>query len=148
MSGYEAAAVMSALSTGLSMAQQQAQSRHQAAYQRAQAQTQINQIRATQAIEERRRRDRLRRALATQRARFAAQGVGGGGSANAVLGGLAAETDREGAESRQLADMRIGAINDEVAWTRRRNLLAKSQANQRTAFALLERELPKLPLFR
>jgi len=73
-------AAMSAMQLGMDMAQQNAAQ----AQAKAEAQAQTQQIQQTQAIQSRERQEQLRRALATQRARFGAQGIGGDGSAAAV----------------------------------------------------------------
>lgn len=107
------------------------------------ANARIAQVRKTEAIEERRRRERLRQALATQRARFGAQGLAGGGSADAVLGGLTADTDRDIGDSRALTAMRIDDINRSLAQSRRRNLL---ETNQKLALGAFREAAPYLNL--
>lgn len=88
------------------------------------ARQRIQEIEAAQDVEERDRQQRLRRVLAARRAAYGAQGVASaGGSAAAVLEGLAALSDAEGRDSRSLADARVRAIEDELARRRRRSLL-------------------------
>lgn len=142
MGGVLPSAAMTALQMGLETAQQ----RTQAQAQKADARRQAEQVRLTQEANERQRRDRLRRVLATQRARFASQGIGEGGSAQAVLGGLASEAERENAEGRALASSRISRINDELEWSRRRSLLEASRPANRLAFGLVQRGFRTLPL--
>ena len=111
------------------------------------ARAQTQQIAQTQAIATRQRQDQLRRALATQRARFGAQGVAAGsGSAEAALGGLEAEATREDTESRSLGELRIGRLNDQLDWQRRRNLLEASSSGSRSAFSLVQRGLRSVSL--
>ena len=142
MGSFAATAAMTVLQ--LAQAQKQARAQNHAAAAAAQSQTQ--QIRRAQEIRERERRERLRRALATQRAQFGFQGLGRGGSAEAVLKGLASKTDRAIQDDRGLNDLRIGDINRTFDQRRRRNLLDASDARRRTAFGLLERGLNGLSL--
>jgi hypothetical protein len=134
---------MSALQLGMDAAQQRAAS----AEARSDARAQSQQIQQSQAIADRQRRDQLRRALATQRARFGAQGItASAGSAEAALGGMAAEVERESADSRAVSSMRINKINDELDWQNRRNLLEASSPTYRTAFSLMQRGVRSFPL--
>lgn len=143
MGGIIPSAAMTALQMGMDVAQQK--SAEQQAKAEARAQTQ--QIEQTQAIASRQRQDQLRRALATQRARFGAQGVAAGsGSAEAALGGLEAEATREDAESRSLGELRIDRLNDQLDWQRRRNLLEASSSGSRSAFSLVQRGLRSVSL--
>lgn len=103
MGGVLPSAAMSVLQMGF----EAEQARGQTAAQEANARAQTEQIRQNQIIEDRNRGDRLRRALATQRARFGAQGIGSGGSSQAVLAGLAAEAEQEHADSRAQTSSRI-----------------------------------------
>ncbi len=142
MGSFAATAAM----TVLQLAQAQQQARAQNAAAGAAAQSQIQQIRRTQEIRERERRERLRRALATQRAQFGSQGLGRGGSAEAVLKGLATDTDRAIQDNRSLNDLRIGDINRAFDLRRRRSLLDASDIRRRSAFGLLERGLNSFSL--
>lgn len=142
MGGMLPTAAMSAMQLGMDMAQQNAAQ----AQAKAEAQAQTQQIQQTQAIQSRERQEQLRRALATQRARFGAQGIGGDGSAAAALGGLAAEAAREDQDASTLSATRIDRINDGLAWQQRRSLLDASQSRYRTAFSLMQRSLRSVPL--
>jgi hypothetical protein len=143
MGGILPSAAMSALQLGLDAAQQS----NAQAEAKAEARAQAEQLRQTQDIAARRRRDQLRRALATQRARFGAQGIAaGGGSAEAAIGGLEAEAAREEADAQSLSALRLGRLNDELDWQRRRNLLDASSSRYRTAFSLVQRSLRSVPL--
>lgn len=142
MGGMLPTAAMSALQLGLNAAQQ-AGAQDEA---KAQARAQVRQIEQTQEIASRQRRDQLRRALATQRARFGAQGIAYGGSAEATLSGIEAEAAREEADAQSLNDLRIGRLNDQLDWQRRRNLLDASSPQYRTAFSLVQRSLRSVPL--
>jgi hypothetical protein len=143
MGGILPSAAMSALQLGLDAAQQS----NAQAEAKAEARAQAEQLRQTQDIAARQRRDQLRRALATQRARFGAQGIAaGGGSAEAAIGGLEAEAAREEADAQSLGALRLGRLNDELDWQRRRNLLDASSSRYRTAFSLVQRSLRSVPL--
>lgn len=143
MGGMLPTAAMSAMQLGMDMAQQNSAQ----AQAKAEAQAQTQQIQQNQVIQSRERQEQLRRALATQRARFGAQGISdGSGSAAAALGGLQAEADREDQDASSLSALRIGRINDDVEWQQRRSLLDASQSRYRTAFSLMQRSLRSVPL--
>ena len=138
MGGLLPSAAMSALQLGMDAAQQQAARDAE----KDDAKAQMQQIQQVQVTTDRQRRDQLRRALATQRARFGAQGLASSsGSADAVLTGIQAESEREQADSQTLSGMRVGRIGDQLDWQRRRSLLAASAPPYRTAFSLLQRGL-------
>lgn len=154
MGGFVPAAAMSIMQLGTQAAQrkqQMTQQNQQAELARAageaQARAQIEQIQQSRQASERERRDALRRALATQRARYGAQGIGAaGGSADAVLAGMAAEAQRQAAEARDLAETRMSQIRNQVAWQNRKNLLDASQFASRSAFNLVQQGLRTVPL--
>jgi hypothetical protein len=80
----------------LSEAQQQKKYQaQQAAIQTQQAQNDINALEAQKAQAEQDRRERLERTTASQRAAFAASGVSGDGSGNAVFDNLLQEAGKE-----------------------------------------------------
>ncbi len=133
---------MAALQVGMTAAQQKAQQ----AAEKADAKFQSAQIRAAQAVDERTRRERLRQALASQRAQFGARGLGGSGSASAVLAGLAEESDRQALDAAGLADYRVGRLQAQLSSSSRRSLLAASQPYSRIAFGLVQRNLQTTPL--
>jgi len=136
-------AAMSALQFGMDMAQQNASQ----AEAKADARAQTQQIQQQQEVQSRERRDQLRRALATQRARFGAQGIAaGGGSVEAALGGLEAEAARDEQDAASVGTMRITRINDELDSQQRRNLLDASSTRYRSAFSLMQRSLRSVPL--
>ncbi|MBK8208788.1 MAG: hypothetical protein IPK78_01385 [Rhodospirillales bacterium] len=143
MGGMLPTAAMSALQFGMDMAQQNASQ----AEAKADARAQTQQIQQQQEVQSRERRDQLRRALATQRARFGAQGIAaGGGSAEAALGGLEAEAARDEQEASSVGTMRINRIDDQLDWQKRRNLLDASSPRYRSAFSLMQRSLRSVPL--
>ena len=82
----------------------------------AKAQAQAADIRAGAEERERQRRRRLKQALARARARFGAAGTGSaGGSAAALLGGLATESEREGRHAGTAASRRLAALGADRA---------------------------------
>lgn len=118
MSGLETVAAVVSLGTGILGGLQQAAAQNEAARAR------VAQIRRAREIEEARRRDLLRREQATRRARFGAAGIAGtGGSADAVLRGLALDSARRGAEDASLDRLRTGDIRARAAARNRINLL-------------------------
>jgi hypothetical protein len=138
MGGMVPTAAMSALQLGMDSAQQDA-SRQQA---KAEAQAQTQQIQQTQQVQSQQRQDQLRRALATQRARFGAQGIAAtGGSVDATLAGLQAEADRDEANAQSLNSLRISRINNQADWQGRKSLFDVSSQQYRTAFSIMQRGL-------
>ncbi len=133
---------MAALQVGMTAAQQEASR----SAQKADAKFQTAQIRAAQEVDDRSRRERLRQALATQRARYGASGLNDSGSASAVLAGLAEESDRQALDAAGLADARIGRLQAQLATSNRTSLLAASQPYSRIAFGLVQRNLQTSPL--
>jgi hypothetical protein len=153
MGSFVPAAAMSVLQLGAQSAQrnlQIAQQNQQAALARAaeeaQARGQIEQIQQSAQANERQRQYAIKRALATQRARYGAQGIGAGGSADSVLAGMAAEAQRENQETRKAAQLRINQIREQGAWQNTRNLLDASQFANRSAFNLVQQGLRTVPL--
>ena len=146
MGGINPAMALFVVKTGIGLIQQRQQARAQNAAAAAAAQSQTQQIRRAQEIRERQRREQLRRALASQRASFGAQGIGRGGSADAVLKGLSDDTERRIGDQRSLNDLRIGNINFALEQRRRRNLLELSSTPNRAAFNLLGKGLETFSL--
>lgn len=139
MGGTEALLAISAMSTAMGV--QQAHSQSKAANKAAQAQVnaQARQLRESQAIEERRERERLKQNLATQRARFGAAGVSGaGGSSAALLKGLFDRTERDLDDTRRLNLMRTEDLYTNLAHTKRRNLLDASGKIGQSVLGLAE----------
>lgn len=153
MGGFLPTAAMSVLQLGVETAQQRKkleQQKKQAELartaQEAQARSQIAQIRQEQQAEQGERRDALRRALATQRARFGAQGLGGGRSSDAVLAGLAAEAAREDEAAREQAKLRVGRIKEDLGYRNRKSLLDTAQYGTQATFGLIQQGLRRIPL--
>ena len=147
MASFIPTAAMAVMQMGVDTAQRGRQARIAQSTAADQAQFQAEQIRQAQAIESEKRRRALRDALATQRARFGAQGVAVGASADAVLGGLAKEAADQERHSGALNNLRIGQIQNQAAWSGRRNLLEQSQSTYRAAFNLAQKGLQRVPLF-
>jgi hypothetical protein len=142
MAGFVPSAAMAALQMGVTMAQQKATY----AAQKGEAKTKAAQIQLAQDVDARDRQERLRRALAAQRARFGGQGLSASSSANAVLEGLAAEANREQAGANALAQGRVDQLGSALASAQRKNLLAAAQPYNRLAFNVLQRNLDTHPL--
>lgn len=147
MGGFVPAAALSAVQMGITQAQQerQADAAHSAA--KADAKTRIAQINAAEAADNRLRQDRLRRAQASQRANFGAQGLGTGGSAQAVLSGLSKEAALGAAEQRKLGNLRTSQIKDQLDWQRRRSLLDVADSKSNAALNILKQSSSKTNLF-
>ena len=153
MGSFVPAAAMSVLQLGaqsaqrnLQIEQQNQQAKFARAAGEAEARGQIEQIQQSTQASERQRQEAIRRALATQRARYGAQGIGAGGSADAVLAGMAVEAQRDTQEARKVAQLRINQIREQTAWQNTRNLLDASQFANRSAFNLVQQGLRTVPL--
>ncbi len=108
MSGFESMIPMVA-STAMSVASQVGRNSaaEDAAEAQAEAQNRQNQyIYQQQEREQQRQRNLLEQATASQRARMGALGVGGGGSADAILAGMAEDTAQAILDSNQAAQAR------------------------------------------
>lgn len=125
-----------AVKMGLSAAQQS----NQQDVHDANSRSKIQQIQQAQKLDERRRREQLKHALAARRARFAAQGISPSGSADALLAGLALEAERQDAEERDAANTRVNLIKDQSAYSRRRSLLDTYGTLSQTAFNLVQKQ--------
>lgn len=139
MGGFTPQAVMTAIGLGLDIVQR----RRQAGAARAQIEEETAasaaEIEARRAAAEREREARLKRALAAQRARFAAGGLNPGqGSAAAVLEGLVAEAEREAEDDRERVNSRLGLLER----NRRRRLDLLAAERERGALDVFRRTLP------
>jgi RNA 3'-terminal phosphate cyclase len=76
MGGFVTSAALSAMEYVVDEKQRKAESKVEQAAAQSEAASEVAQIQQAEAIEKAERQDRLRRALATQRARFGAQGTG------------------------------------------------------------------------
>ena len=102
MGGFETVA-LSALGAIQNSSRMRAQNSALAARQQAQA----NQLMQARRVNERDKRARLASLQATQRARFGAAGIGSGGSADAVMNGLAESTEQSIRDGRVATRMRL-----------------------------------------
>lgn len=125
-----------AMKMGLTAAQQS----NERAARDANTQSNIERIQQAQKLDERRRREQLRHALAARRARFGAQGISSSGSADAVLAGLAKEAGRQDAEERALAKNRINLLKDQSSYSKQRSLLNSYSALSQNALGLIQRQ--------
>lgn len=113
---------LSQLQTQQRLAQQQAQN---------DAALQAQKISGDAAAEETRRKQALKRAIAKQKTLFAAQGLSGGGSADAVLLGLFEESEAERKEREQLDAIRKQALSQNLEQQRQKDLLSTTQLAER-----------------
>ena len=139
MGGFSPQAAMAVVQLGLNAIQNRRQARASRDQIEADAAASTAELEASRAEAARERDARLRRALAAQRARFAAGGLDPAqGSAAAVLGGLVAEAEREAEEDRERVNSRLGLL--ERRRRRRLDLLAAEQ--ERASLNLFRRQLP------
>ncbi|HEY7610403.1 MAG TPA: hypothetical protein VIF14_14305 [Alphaproteobacteria bacterium] len=88
-------------------------------------------------IEERRRQEQLRRERAQRLARFGAQGLAASdGSPEAVLGGLTAESARQGAESMRQRSLAMSGSLLDLADRNRLTLLRAAEAREKAALGV------------
>lgn len=146
MASFIPTAAMAALKMGVDAAQRGKENKAAQGAREDQARFQAEKIRQTQMIETEKRKKAVRDALATQRARFGAQGVSVGGSADAVLSGLAKAAADQERQARDLDRLRIREIENQSGWLGRRNLLEQSESTTRAAFSLAQKGLQKLSL--
>lgn len=146
MGGFVTSAALSAMQYVVDEKQRTAQSKVEQAAAQSEAQAEVAQIQQAEAVEKADRQDRLRRALATQRARFGAQGTGSGDSSAAALGGLAADADREAREAAELTDIRLQRVNDQLATVKRKSLLDTKYPRYQKAISAVRQGVSGLSL--
>ena len=101
---------------------------------------------AQQKTEELNRAD-LRKELATQRARFGAQGiVSTDGSSKAVLDGLRKQTEEAINDNRAASNRQVDDIGRKISNSRRLNLLQESYDKPRRMYGLLRQSIRNIPL--
>lgn len=137
MGGFATSTAFSAMQYAMDNAQSKEKAKVNAASAAAAAQSQADQIKTSQQIEERTRQDNLERQLASSRARFGAQGTSGGGSSTAALATLAGDAAQESADSVELANQRIQRINDEYRWGQSKSLLDSTYPAYRSGLSLV-----------
>ncbi|OHC74839.1 MAG: hypothetical protein A3G18_10380 [Rhodospirillales bacterium RIFCSPLOWO2_12_FULL_58_28] len=101
---------------------------------------------AQQKTEELNRAD-LRKELATQRARFGAQGiVSTDGSSKAVLDGLRKQTEEAINDNRAASNRQVDDIGRKISNSRRLNLLQESYDKPRRMYGLFRQSIRNIPL--
>lgn len=119
-----AAAAVTAVTTAISMVQQQAQARAQQRTQQVAVNRQIQTRRMEQARREKEMREQAKRQQATARASFGARGVSStGGSGNALLQGIDADTEEAIADDRRALDFGIETLRENQRARQRQSLL-------------------------
>lgn len=146
MGGFATTAALSAMQYAVDSKQRGAEAKLEQQQAKAAAQSQAAQIQQAEAIDQQDRQERLRRAMATQRARFGAQGIGGGGSSEAALAGLAAEAEREGAQDQKVSALKLQRVGQEYAYGQRRSLLDETYPRYRTALSAVRQGLSGVSL--
>lgn len=125
MGGYETLVM-----AGMNMINARQQTKAQNAAIAAQQQQQTQRLEYARAVRERQQREQLRRDQASRRARFGASGVSSaGGSAQALINGIATEAEQNIRDMRTPYQFRIDDLGSAATKKRRANLLEyKSQA--------------------
>lgn len=130
-------ALSSLATVGLNLALADQAQRRQSRTINAERDRRVDDIERRSAEEQRRSDERLRRQLASQRARAGAAGVGGSASANAILRGLVEEADATDQARRQEASQSIETLNRNARRARRNNLLDLAGSSTRQGLSLL-----------
>jgi len=92
----------------------------------AQIESEKQRLKASHKIEERKRKEALKRQLAARRARMAASGAGGaGGSGRAILSGLISQSEKQREEAAQQLGWGIGDLNTKSLLNRGNSSLSK-----------------------
>ena len=132
-------ALSSLASVGLNLALADQARRRQSRNIDAERDRRVEAIESRNAEEERQAAERLRRQLASQRARAGAAGVGGSASSNAVLRGLVEEASAVEQSRQQEAARSISTLNRNARNARRNNLLDFASGTARQGISLLSR---------
>ena len=132
-------ALSSLATVGLNLALAQQAAQRQSRDIKAERDRQVRAIRARDEEALRQQQETLRRRLAAQRARAGAAGVGGGGSADAVLRGLIEEADAAGLARTAASSRQISEIRRSASRSRRNNLLDLAGGAGGSALSLLGR---------
>lgn len=133
---------------GLNMIAQQQQARAAKRAAQEQANRDLQRIHLAQQIEERNKRESLKRAEAAHRAHFGGRGIGAsGGSAAAVQRGLQQQTARDLEDAAHLRQFQINDINSRSRSNQKANLLNASNAARHTLFRTVLNRLPTKSLF-
>ena len=132
-------ALSSLATVGLNLALADQAQRRQSRTINAERDQRIDTIERRNAEERRRIEDRLRRQLASQRARAGAAGIGGSGSSNAIIQGLIEEASIADQTSQQEASQSVATINRNARNARRNNLLELADSSARRGISLISR---------
>lgn len=132
-------ALSSLASVGLNLALADQAQRRQSRTINAERDQQIDTIERRNAEEQRKIEERLRRQLASQRARAGAAGVGGSASSNAILRGLVEEASAVDQVRQQEASQSVTAINRNARNARRNNLLELANSSANRGISLISR---------
>lgn len=147
MGAFASSAALTALQLGLEVAQKKAAQKDAREAQKADAKAQAAQIRQAQAIDQRERRERLRRALAAQRARFGAQGLSPhGGSSAAVLSGLVSSAEAKDRGLREMTKLRLQRLDDQLDAKGSSSLLQTAYPIARSGISLVGRGINRSSL--
>ncbi|MGI9487320.1 MAG: hypothetical protein ACR2RF_15875 [Geminicoccaceae bacterium] len=132
-------ALSSLASVGLNLALADQAQRRQSRTINAERDQQVDAIERRNAEEQRKIEDRLRRQLASQRARAGAAGIGGSASSNAILRGLVEEASVIDQARQQEASQSVATINSNARNARRNNLLELANNSARRGISLIRR---------
>lgn len=146
MGGFVTSAALSAMQYVVDEKQRAAESKVDMTTAQSEAESEVAQIQKADAIEKADRQERLRRALATQRARAGAQGTGSGGSTTATLEGLAADADRETRESDELTNIRLQRVSDQLTSVKRKSLLETTYPRYQKAISAVRQGISGVSL--
>ncbi len=133
-------ALSSLASVGLNLALADQAQRRQSRTINAERDQRVDAIERRNAEEQRRIEGRLRRQLASQRARAGASGIGGSASSNAILRGLVEEASVADQARQQEASQSVATINRNARSARRNNLLELANSSARRGISILCRD--------
>lgn len=130
-------AVVTAAKEVVSAAQTDRRAKAEAGAQTNAVAQQLQQQALAAEIEDRRRQEQLKRERAQRLARFGAQGLASaGGSPDAVLGGLTAESTRQGAENVRQRSLAMSNSLLDLADRNRLTLLRAAEAREKAALGV------------
>lgn len=132
-------ALSSLASVGLNLALADQAQRRQAKKINAERDDRVDAIERRNAEEQRKTAERLRRQLASQRARAGAAGIGGSATSNAILRGLVEEASAVDQTRQQETTQSIATLNRNARNARRSNLLDLADGSARQEISLLSR---------
>jgi len=116
-----------------SHALEEAQSKEQAALEK-------TVLRNSVAADEKNRKAALRRAVASQKAKFGSQGVSSsGGSSEAVLLGIIEDSEDDQQESDNVSSLKLAAIDQDLNQEKALNVLQRTQLEERNNLSLFSK---------